>query len=265
MNTELIKSYNEIQEEYRLQSSLARKVEFISTSETLTKYISKDSRILDIGCGAGLYSIYFSRICKETVALDIVPKHIKLLKADIESKGLNISAFVGDARNLKGIDSKHFDVVLCLGPLYHLTNSNDREKCIEECIRVTKHGGFIAVAYISPLSVFPCVIRGDINRISDSLYTKILDNKFIDSNDDECFWTDNNYYTPDEIETFLKNEGLEIVDHLATDGQSIGFQSMINTMNEEQFDIWLNYHRKICRNRSILGISNHGLIIAKRL
>lgn len=57
---------------------------------------------------------------------------------------------------------------------------------------------------------------------------------------------------------------LEIMDHLATDGQSIAFQSVVNILDEKAFSVWMNYHRLICRERSILGSSNHGLIIARK-
>lgn len=78
------------------------------------------------------------------------------------------------------------------------------------------------------------------------------------------FGTDNYYYSPDIIEKRLKSFNLEICDHLALDGQSIAFQSVINSMNKKEFENWLEYHRKICRERSILGASNHGLIVTKK-
>lgn len=155
-------------------------------------------------------------------------------------------------------------MVLCLGPLYHLISSDDRQKCLNECIRVTKAKGIIAFAYISPYSVFPCVLRGNLSRISKELMKKIVDDKKISSDDSCCFWTDNYFYSPDDIEIWLKNNDLIIEDHLASDGQSIAFQTVVNSMNDSEFEIWLEYHRKTCRIPSLLGASNHGLIITRK-
>ena len=148
--------------------------------------------------------------------------------------------------------------------LYHLISDIDHISCIQECIRITKKNGIIAFAYISPYSVFPCVIRGDVDRISDKLIERIIDDKKILSSDELCFWTDNYYYSPEDIEKVLSKFDLEIVDHVATDGQSIAFQSVVNGLDENNFKLWLDYHWKICRERSILGSSNHGLVVVRK-
>ena len=260
----VIESYEEMDEEQRLQSSLARRVEFISTVEALAPYYFSDMKILDVGCGAGVYSLYWADAGAHVTAIDLVPKHIKRLNKLVEKSGLSVKTYVGNAVDMPFFNEKTFDMVLCLGPLYHLTSEADRKKCLDECIRVTNINGIIAFAYISPYSVFPCLLRGNLSRISRELMGKIVDAKQITSDDPCCFWTDNKYYAPDDIEVWLEQAGLTIEDHLATDGQSIAFQSVINGMNASEFDIWMEYHRKICRVPSLLGASNHGLVIARR-
>jgi S-adenosylmethionine-dependent methyltransferase len=42
-----------------------------------------------------------------------------------------------------------FDVVLCLGPLYHLHESQQRIAVIDNAIQVTKQGGYIILAYVT--------------------------------------------------------------------------------------------------------------------
>lgn len=264
MTNDIIKSYMEIDEEHRLQSSLARRVEFLTTIEALTPFLTSDSNILDVGCGTGIYSIPLAEMGAELTAMDLVPSHIQRLNELAAQKNLSIFTYVGNATSLAKHKNNTFDMVLCLGPLYHLIDKNDQKKCISECIRVTKPNGVIAFAYISPYSVFPCVIRGDLSRISLDLVTNIIDKKNISSTDDCCFWTDNSFLTPEDIEKILLDFHLEIKDHVATDGQSIAFQSVINEMDEEQFQIWLAYHRKTCRIPSIIGASNHGLVIARK-
>lgn len=261
---DVIDSYQYIDEEHRLQSSLARRVEYYITIDALGAYIHSGTKMLDCGCGAGIYSIYFSKMGADVTAVDLVPKHIARLRQIAAEENLTIVSAVGNAANLSGYRSGSYDVVLCMGPLYHLISEADQEKCLLECIRVVKPDGIIAFSYISPYSVFPCVMRGDPSRISEELVQKIISEKRISSQEACCFWTDNFFHDPEEIERWMKRAGLDIVDHLATDGQSIAFQNTINDLNDNSFLIWLQYHKKICRIHSVLGTSNHGLIITRR-
>jgi ubiquinone/menaquinone biosynthesis C-methylase UbiE len=47
---------------------------------------------------------------------------------------------VGDARNLD-FEDQSFDLVLMMGPLYHLVNKQDRMKALAEAHRVLKKDG----------------------------------------------------------------------------------------------------------------------------
>src|SRR4029079_9566439 len=55
---------------------------------------------------------------------------------------------VGDARSLSADDAS-VDVVLLLGPMYHLQELDDRLAALREAARVVKPGGLIAVAAIN--------------------------------------------------------------------------------------------------------------------
>lgn len=264
MRENIIQAYNEIDEENRLHSSQARKVEFLTTVETLDEYVDCNKKMIDIGCGAGIYSCFFARKGTIVTSIDLVPQHIEKLIEVARDENLPIKANVGDAVNLSHIASNSFDVVLCMGPLYHMVNYSDRMTCIDECKRIVKPGGIVAFAYISPLSVLPCAVRGDLSRLSDELIERILDDQTITNDDNCCFWTDSFYYYPEQIESEMRDKGFEIIDHVATDGQSIAFQNVVNSLDEEKFNLWLSYHKKICRMPSTLGVSNHGLIIVKK-
>lgn len=260
----VISSYEEIDEENRLQSTNARKVEFLSTIEALFPYMKKGFKVLDCGCGVGIYSLYYARQGMDVTSLDLVPKHIQRLDEIASAENIEIKTSVGNAVDLSAFVNQSFDITLCMGPLYHLIYKENLEACIKECIRVTKGNGIIAFSYISPFSVFPCVVRGDIEKINKELAKKIIEDRKILSEDQLCFWTDSNYYAPADIEELLNNCGLTIIDHLATDGQSIAFQNVINYFSQEQFAIWMDYHRMVCREKSILGASNHGLVITRK-
>ena len=116
----------------------------------LDEKIKKDARILEVGAGTGRYSFYYLNKGHIITALDIVQKNVEVMREKSKTIGSkNMEVKLGDARDLSQFDSNTFDVVLCLGPIYHLSKRQDRIKCIGECIRVLKPEGILAIAYIN--------------------------------------------------------------------------------------------------------------------
>ena len=64
----------------------------------------------------------------------------------------NIKSYQGDATNLEFLGDSSFDVTLVFGPLYHLYESEDVHKAIDEAIRVTNRG-VILFAFISVFAI----------------------------------------------------------------------------------------------------------------
>jgi hypothetical protein len=58
---------------------------------------------------------------------------------------------------------------------------------------------------------------------------------------------------------------VEELSNVATDGISNLLEDMINDMNDEDYETWLNYHFLTCEEKSILGYSLHGLWIGRKL
>ena len=49
--------------------------------------------------------------------------------------------------SLPFLEDETFDLTLLLGPMYHLSDFNDKVKALNEAKRVTKKGGIIFIAY----------------------------------------------------------------------------------------------------------------------
>ena len=80
---------------------------------------------------------------------------------------LGIDTAVGDVRDLSEFRDESFDVVLCLGPLYHIGELTQRKKCISECLRVLRRGGILAAAYISKFFVFAHMVSRESDYLCD--------------------------------------------------------------------------------------------------
>jgi ubiquinone/menaquinone biosynthesis C-methylase UbiE len=78
-------------------------------------------RVLDLACLEGLYGIEFARQGAEVVGIEVREPNIEKARFAAEALSLeNITFVQDDVRNLSMEKYGQFDVVLCLGILYHL-------------------------------------------------------------------------------------------------------------------------------------------------
>lgn len=259
------KFYNDYDESSRLTTDNARRLEFITTTHVLDKYITNDDAILDLGAGAGIYSFHYADKGHSVISTDYTPKHVELIQNKIECHGYDsMTAEIVDATDLSRYISKSFDVVLCLGPMYHLTDQSAQMKCIEESLRVLKPDGILAISYINRHFMFPYLAKGSSQFLSQHWMTKIIEEGRISSNDNDCFWTDAYFHTPSEIEGLFLKHSVTKLGNVATDGIGIFMKEQINQLTEDDFNTWIQYHLKTCNEPSILGMSNHGMYVCRK-
>lgn len=105
--------------------------EFEITKHYLKKYL-RGKTVLDIGGGPGRYSVWLAQQGYDVTLVDLSESNIKLAKQKFKEFGVQAKAYVCDARDLSGLDLSTFDNVLIMGPLYHLSDVEDRKKCVLE-------------------------------------------------------------------------------------------------------------------------------------
>ena len=78
-------------------------------------------RVLDLGCGEGLYSLEFGQAGAEVVAIEGRPQN--LARCEFARRALHLPRVrfeVGDVREVSLASHGRFDLILCSGILYHL-------------------------------------------------------------------------------------------------------------------------------------------------
>ncbi|MFX4300810.1 class I SAM-dependent methyltransferase [Alicyclobacillus tolerans] len=256
--------YYEIIDEASRFSRNSRKIEFLTSTHVISSLLPSHAKILDVGAGPGAYSFYYAERHHDVTSIDLTPKHIEQINKESEEKHLALNAYVGNATNLSRFESETFDFVMCFGPLYHIIDSNERDKCIKECLRVLKSGGHLAIAYLSKYAVIPMLATREKTFIRNSVIDKVINQGIIIDGDQDCFWTDAYFTSPEDIETLMMNYGVSTIDHVGTDGISHTIQEYIDALSDEEFHSWMDYHFLTCREKSILGLSTHGLYICKK-
>lgn len=242
-------------EDNRPTSSRSQSLEFHYTKKALDSYINGDVRVLEIGCATGYYAMYYADKCKEYVGIDLFPPHIEIFKRKIaDNKLTNVSCMVGDAVNLEGIEDNSFDVVLCLGPMYHLP-PEERELVFAECNRVCKPDGVIAFAYSNKIGVYvaACVLyKNKYPNAKANHY--VLELGQSDDNPDLFYFT-----TPEEIEEAAACHGLVKIRNIGTDSWIT--MDAVNQMDDEKFAEYMVLADEMFKHESCAGMSNHALLI----
>jgi ubiquinone/menaquinone biosynthesis C-methylase UbiE len=141
---EIVTFYTEtINEAERLTVSADGRLELVRTQELLRRFLPPaPARILDVGGGPGIHARWLIEDGYTVHLVDPIPRHIE----QAEQTGATVE--LGDARHLTAEDAS-YDVVLLLGPLYHLLERADRDQALAEAYRVLKPGALIGAAGIN--------------------------------------------------------------------------------------------------------------------
>jgi SAM-dependent methyltransferase len=157
----LVRAYYERGEEAdRLRGGFpSGQLELARTQELIRRHLPAGSlAVLDVGGGPGVYAAWLVGLGHRVHLVDPVPLHVAQAAAADE----RISAELGDARALTQDDAS-VDVVLLLGPLYHLLDAGERRLALREARRVLRPGGWLFAAAISRYAaLFDLLVRADV-------------------------------------------------------------------------------------------------------
>ena len=107
------------------------------------KYINKNDKILDLGCGAGRTTInLFKEGYTNITGLDIGDKLIDFAKTYSKEKNLDIKFVVGDATKLEFEDNSFDIVIFSFNGMQCIPGSDNRKNVLKEVYRVLKPGGY---------------------------------------------------------------------------------------------------------------------------
>lgn len=77
---QISKIYEIFNEDSRLNNSKSARVEFLTTIKYIEKYLKPNDKIIDIGAGAGEYSLYFAEKGYEVSAVELADNNFKHLE-----------------------------------------------------------------------------------------------------------------------------------------------------------------------------------------
>lgn len=259
--------YHQTPEEHRLEQGPFI-LEEARTRELIERHASRPpATVLDVGGAAGAYAVWLAHAGYTVHLVDPVPR----LVAEAERRSAAgprpiASCRVGDARALEFADGSA-DIVLLLGPLYHLTEAVDRARALHEARRVLKPGGRLFAAGISRWASALDGLCRDLFR--DPRFTAIVaqdvrDGQHRNPTDRPDYFTTAYFHRPDELRAEVLDAGL-IVDGLYGIEGPGWLLSDVETRladSRRRADL-LQVARLLEAEPSVLGVSAHLLVVAR--
>ena len=106
--------------------------------DKLKGIVKADDVVLDIGCGAGTWSIAAANIAKVVTGIDIAKHRVDVVNELSAAKKLaNVETLLGDVFSLNS-PSSHYSAVICFNTLQLI---NNYDEVLVEVFRILKSGG----------------------------------------------------------------------------------------------------------------------------
>jgi len=241
-------------------------LEYLRCKEIISRYLKDEAlKVADIGGASGAFSFWLAEQGHTVSLLDYTPLHIEQAKEKSVLLGVELYSYdCGDAKHLP-YASEGFDLVLLMGPLYHMQKAEDRFQCINEAHRVLKKGGIIVCECISR---YANIFEGFQNNLmSDEKFVEILEENLasgMHNPQDTGYFTTAFFHTTELLKSEIKQADFSFIDLVPIEG----FAQVLDADNwlsdEEKKETLLKYIRKTERIPELLGISGHHMIIGKK-
>ena len=252
--------YENYDEEGRLLSRHGQ-VEYRTTRKYIDAALAEmqDAKILEIGAGTGRYSVTLAKEGYDVTAVELIEHNLGILKSKLDGTE-KIRAEQGDALDLSRFADDGFDLTLLLGPMYHLYTKEDMIRALSEAVRVTKPGGAIFVAYCMNEPTIIQYVFG-LNHLRE-----VMDFNMI-TEDWHCISEPKDRFVLVRTEDIAELDWqvpVERVKMIATDGATNYKREMIDAMDDETFEKWMDFHFTICERQDLIGASHHTLDILRK-
>lgn len=253
----VIRHYNHFNEDKRLLKK-SRLPEYLNTMRYIEKYLFKGAEIIEIGAGTGRYSLALAERGYDVTAVELVPRNVEVMKKKAKPY-YNIEIREGNACDMSAFADNTFDIVLLLGPMYHLFTERDKHLALEEAIRIAKTGGVIFASYVNnDTAVYKFFYKRKILRymdkglIGEDFHAVTSPNKVFE------------LYRKEEIDELMRDFNVERLHFAGTDMLSYFNGKGLDRLNDREFAEYMKFLEIICEREDSVGLSIHMLDIFRK-
>ncbi len=242
------------------------KTEFAVTLLAFAEYLPKPpAAVLDVGGGPGRYAIELARQGYGVSLLDLSANNLSWAREKALEAGVTLqSTTQGNAVDLSAFQAGSFDVVLLMGPLYHLIAEEERHTALEETSRVLKPGGVLCASFITRYAPLRDAAKRHptwiVERADD---TERLLSSGVLAQPDERF-TDAYFAHPSEVLPLVEAHGYETLDLIAAEGIVAWIEEGVSATSGEVWDAWARLNYRLGKDPSVHGAASHLLYIGQK-
>ncbi len=255
---EVLSHYLGNDEAGRLTATMRGRLELARTREVLAAHLPRPpARVLDVGGGPGAHAAWLAGDGFSVMVVDPVGDHVLAARAIP-----GVAGAVGDARALPVPDAS-VEVVLLLGPLYHLAERADRVSAWREAARAVVPGGLVAGGAISRFASLLDGLRT--GQLADERFRAIVERDLAEGQhrnpDGHPDWFTTAYFHhPDELAPEAAEAGLEPRSPVGLEGPA----AWISGPTEPGMDEALLAARAVGQEPTLAGLGPHLLLVARR-
>ena len=253
----IVDFYSNYNEDGRLMRK-SRMPEYLNTMKYIEKYLSPGAKIIEIGAGTGRYSVALAEMGYDVTAIELVPHNIEIMKKKVKTHH-NIKIYEGNACDLSVFESEAYDIVLLLGPMYHLFTDEDKHRALSEAIRVAKTGGVIYASYCNnDTAMYKFFYK---RRVLKYLDRGMIKNDYhAVSSPNEIF----ELYRKSDIDELMKSYNITRLAFVGVDMLSYLYDDTLDNLNDREFEEYMKFLSNLCEREDAVGMSIHMLDVFRK-
>jgi len=276
----VLAGYNAGIEKNRLREGIGR-IEFERTKEILLEMLPDPPAVVyDIGGAYGEYAWWLASLGYEVHLFDLSEGNILMSEElAVEYPGISLkAALVCDARSVPRHDESA-DAVLLMGPLYSITEYEERILAIKESHRLLKPGGMLFSAALTPYSILIprlALYHKDESRkrreLDDPAVMRVIERALLDG----CYVNpekklasglgSSHLHTAEALRKELAKGGFDTSKVHGVMGGAWLAPNIDELMSEEETrEVLLRTVRMLDTHEEIIGLSGHLLAVSRKM